>query len=155
VLVNGRPYTGGTISFGSTVDVTNGTLTLRASTGTLKVNGAGGITAAFVLKRGSDNGKPLTVLQLAKGDFGVCKRTKNSAARITATTVRQLWGSGKGAFQTRGRYAAATVRGTTWLTADRCDGTLTQVTQGIVQVNDIPTRTLVTVRAGRRYLAKP
>jgi hypothetical protein len=152
--VNGRPYTGGTIPFNSTVDVTNGTLTLRASTGTLKVNGAGGITAAFILKRGSDGGKPLTVLQLAKGDFTVCKRKTSSAARAAATTVRELWGSGKGAFQTRGRYASATVRGTKWLTADRCDGTLTKVTQGVVQVNDIPKRTLVTVRAGKSYLAK-
>ena len=69
--------------------------------------------------------------------------------------VRQLWGNGKGRFRTRGRYAAATVRGTYWLTVDRCDGTLTQVRQGIVQVSDFRLKKQVTVRAGKSYLAKP
>ena len=30
---------------------------------------------------------------------------------------RKLWGDGKGKFRTKGRYAAATVRGTRWLVA--------------------------------------
>jgi hypothetical protein len=62
-------------------------------------------------------------LRLTAGDFSVCpKRKESSASRLAATTVRQLWGNGKGSFRTRGRYATATVRGTNWLTADRCDG---------------------------------
>jgi len=69
--------------------------------------------------------------------------------------VRQLWGDGKGSFQKRGRYAAATVRGTHWLTADRCDGTLTRVVRGVASVADLPKHTTVTVRAGRSYLATP
>ena len=40
VLVNGRPFTGGTIPYRSVVDVTNGRLTLRADTGTITVRGA-------------------------------------------------------------------------------------------------------------------
>ena len=44
--------------------------------------------------------------------------------------MRHLWGDGKGDFQTRGRGAAATVRGTIWLTEDRCDGTLVRVRRG-------------------------
>jgi hypothetical protein len=69
--------------------------------------------------------------------------------------VRQVWGNGKGRFRTRGRYGAATVRGTRWLTVDRCDGTLFRVAQGVVQVNDVPRRRQVTVRAGGSYLARP
>jgi len=156
VLVNGRPFTGGRIPYNSTVDVTRGTLVLAADTGTLTVKGAGGLPAVFKLLRGSDNKKPIVELRLTAGDFSVCpKRKKSSAARLLATTVRQLWGNGTGSFRTRGRYAAATVRGTNWLTADRCDGTQVRVAKGVIQVSDLPRRRQVTVRAGRSYLARP
>ena len=48
-----------------------------------------------------------------------------------------LWGNGRGRFRTRGRYGAATVRGTKWLTDDRCDGTLVRVKRGKVGVKDL------------------
>ena len=73
----------------------------------------------------------------------------------TATIVRQVWGDGKGQFRTKGRYASATVRGTRWLTADRCDGTFVRVQRGVIAVNDVPNRRQVTLRAGRSYLARP
>src|SRR5204862_3328663 len=57
VLVNGRPFTGGPIAYGATVDVTNGRLLMRADTGTITVFGGGGITAAFKLVRGKDRNK--------------------------------------------------------------------------------------------------
>jgi hypothetical protein len=156
VTVNGAPFTGGTVPFNSTVDVTNGTLTIVSTAGTLTVNGAGGITAAFKLVRGKDGKTPVVELRLVKGDFSPCKRKKASASRAqNARTVRQLWGNGKGHFRTDGRYASATVRGTDWLTADRCDGTRVQVRTGVVAVLDIPHRRTVTVRAGGSYLAKP
>ena len=43
---------------------------------------------------------------------------------------RKLWGDGKGKFRTKGRYAAATVRGTKWLVQDTCTTTIVRVTQG-------------------------
>jgi hypothetical protein len=46
------------------------------------------------------------------------------------------------------------VRGTRWLTEDRCDGTLTRVTNGAVVVRDYKRRRNVLVRAGHSYLAK-
>ena len=155
VLVNGRPFTGGAIPYGSTVDVTNGRLLIKADTGTVTVFGAG-VPAAFKLLRGTDKKKPIIEMRLVNGDFSICpKRKKSSAGGTTATPVRQLWGKGTGRFRTRGRYAAATVRGTYWLTSDRCDGTFVKVNQGVIQVNDLPRRTQVTVRAPRSYLAKP
>ena len=57
--------------------------------------------------------------------------------------VRRLWGDGKGRFRTRGRRAAATVRGTKWLTEDRCDRTKITVRRGRVAVRDL-------VKRGRR-----
>jgi hypothetical protein len=156
VTVNGAPFTTGTIPFGATVDVTRGRIVLVSNVGTLTVNGAGGVTAAFKLVRGADKGKSLVELRLVKGDFSVCKhRRAASAGAATATVVRQLWGNGKGRFRTRGRYAAATVRGTKWLTSDRCDGTNVQVARGVIQVSDFPQRRQVTVPAGRSYLARP
>ena len=110
----------------------------------------------FVLLRGTDRKKAIVELRLTRGNFSVCpKRKTSSAARATATVVRQLWADGKGSFRTRGRYASATVRGTNWLTADRCDGTLTRVVRGVIGVADLPKRTQVTLRAGRSYLARP
>jgi hypothetical protein len=156
VLVNGRPFAGGAVPYGSTVDVTKGSLLVKTGTGSVTVNGASSVPAAFKLLRGTDRGKPITELRLVKGSFSACPKRKTSSARqAAATPVRQLWGKGTGAFRTRGRFGAATVRGTRWLTADRCDGTNVKVTQGVVQVSDFPARKQVTVRAGRSYLAKP
>jgi ferric-dicitrate binding protein FerR (iron transport regulator) len=68
--------------------------------------------------------------------------------------VRRLFGDGKGSFRTRGRTAAATVRGTRWGTQDRCDGTLVIVQRGRVSVRDLVRHRTVLVRAGHAYLAR-
>ena len=154
VLVNGKPFTKGQVPYKSKIDVTNGTLVLKTDTGTVRLFGAG-VFSQFQLLRGTDNKKPIVELKLIGGDFSVCKRKTSSAATAPPKVVRQLWGNGKGRFRTRGRYAAATVRGTYWLTADRCDGTVTRVKRGVVQVSDLPAKKQVTVRAGKSYLAKP
>ena len=157
VTLDGQPFTSGTIPFGATVDVTSGAAVLKNGTGTLNVTGAEGLPAAFVLKRGTDRGKPILELWLAKGDFSACpkRRTSGVVTRTAAKVVRQLWADGHGSFRTRGKYASATVRGTRWLTADRCDGTSTRVTRGVVEVRDFPKNRLVTVRPGGTYLAQP
>ena len=155
VLLSGRPFTGGPVPFGRQVDVTNGTLRLTTSSGTLAVSGRGTV-AVFVLVRGTDKGKPVVELRLAGGNFGACKRAlaAYSAPSPPPKVIRHLWAKGKGKYRTRGRYAAATIRGTEWLTADRCDGTLVRVTQGRVEVADLPLRKNVLVRSGKSYLAK-
>ena len=60
----------------------------------------------------------------------------------------KLWGSGKGKFRTDGKYSAATVRGTIWLVQDQCNGTLTKVKRGTVQVRDFKRKKTVSVKAG-------
>ncbi len=152
VLVNGVPFTGGPIAYNTPVDVSNGRLTITTDTGKVTVYGSG-IHATFTLSRGTDQGHAVVVFTLTNGDFSSCKRKKASATFATARVIRQLWGNGEGHFRTKGRYAAATVRGTFWLTADRCDGTLVKVNRGIVQVTS--KRKPVLVRAGHSYLAKP
>ena len=59
------------------------------------------------------------------------------------------------AFRTVGRFSSATVRGTTWLTDDRCDGTLTRVTKGKVGVRDFVRNRTILLKKGKRYFAAP
>ena len=97
----------------------------------------------------------LVELALAGGSFKGCPAPK-AARRATAAigkSVRKLWGSGKGKFRTAGRFASATVRGTTWLTDDRCDGTLVKVTEGAVVARDLVKRKSVLLRAKKQYFA--
>jgi hypothetical protein len=65
-----------------------------------------------------------------------------------------MWASGKGRFRTTGHYSAAAVRGTTWLTEDRCDGTFTKVSRGRVSVRDFVKRKTIILTAGQSYLAR-
>jgi hypothetical protein len=152
VTVNGAPFTGGTVAYNSRVDVTKGALTMTTEAGELTVTGAGGLVAAFQIVRSSDAGQTVVELRLTGGDFASCQR--KLAATGSSKKVRQLWGTAKGRFRTRGRYASATVRGTRWLTVDRCDGTLTQVREGRVAVRDFVKGKTVLVGPGQSYLAR-
>jgi hypothetical protein len=151
VLVDGLPLSAGDqIRVGSTIDATHGTMTITSAspTGGLETaNLAGG--KFKVLQHGAKAG---TELALQGGSFGVCKR-RTQAATLAPVVVRGLWGNGKGDFVTDGRFAAATVRGTIWLTEDRCDGTLVVVRRGVVSVLDRVHHRTVLVTAGHSYLA--
>jgi hypothetical protein len=68
---------------------------------------------------------------------------------------RSLWGRDNGGrWRTHGQNSVATVRGTTWLTQDRCGGTLTRVTEGAVLVRNRHGGRRVLVKAGGSYLAR-
>lgn len=122
--------------------------------GTVKLNGAAEFfDGLFVVRQKTSH--PLVDLVLSGGGFKACPRARRATAAARRNrTVRRLWGRGKGRFRTSGKYASATVRGTTWLTADRCDGTLVQVRSGVVSVRDKRRRRTVTVKARRSYLAR-
>lgn len=97
---------------------------------------------------------------LRGGSFRRCAlpARRGTAPRASASRtrrVRRLWGRDSGGkFRSHGRHSHATVRGTRWLTEDRCDGTLTRVTNGAVVVRDVKRHRSVVVRAGHAYLAK-
>ena len=71
-----------------------------------------------------------------------------------ARSKRRLWGNANGKFRTKGKYSSGAVRGTRWLTEDRCQGTLTVVREGTVAVRDFGRSQIVLVEAGERYLAR-
>jgi virginiamycin B lyase len=100
---------------------------------------------------------------LRGGSFKSCPRLtarrRHRAGRTASASrtrrVRKLWGRDHGGrFRSHGRHSHATVRGTRWLTVDRCDGTLTKVTNGAVAVRDYARHRTVVVRAGHSYVAK-
>jgi hypothetical protein len=125
---------------------------------------AGGIFQALQSRR--KKAKGLTELRLKGGNRKkVCggggnraTRSSDQPAAQTARRRRRRWRRlrhrARGRFRTRGRHSAATVRGTTWTVADRCDGTLTSVKRGKVVVRDFRRHKNILVRRGKRYLAK-
>jgi hypothetical protein len=154
VLVNGAPFTGGTIPYGANVDVTNGTLDMSTETGNVTVFGGGGLPSAFKLARSSSNNQTVVEMRLTGGNFSSCgKRALSASEKKKKKKIRHLWAKGKGRFRTKARFSSASVRGTYWLTEDRCGGSFTQVKEGVVSVRDLVRRKTVNVRAGRSYWA--
>jgi hypothetical protein len=138
---------------GSILDTRRGSLTLAAAStkagqvfsGTF----SGGVFQALQSRSG------LTTLPLKGSSFRACAaRAGRASAALSRRVIRRMRSSASGRFRTRGRYSAATVRGTIWQTIDRCDGTLTKVTRGTVVVRDFRKRRNITVRAGKSYLAR-
>lgn len=145
-----------TIPVGSLVDAGHGTARITTATVNSGQFQSGEFTAGVfsVLQRRSQQG--LAELRLIDPRHNLCARAgKASVARKPSRRVLALLrGDSHGRFSTRGRYSAATVRGTAWRIEDRCDGTLTVVTRGTVVVRDFRLRRSIRVRAGKSYLAK-
>jgi hypothetical protein len=152
VLVNGQPLVAGQqIGVNSTIDTTQGIVTLTSagpSGGLQTANFAGG-----VFKVTQPGASAATQLALTGGNFSVCSARRTAAKPKKKTIVRSLWGNGKGRFVTTGRFASATVRGTVWLTQDRCDGTRIFVKTGSVAVFNRKLRKTVIVTTGHSYFA--
>ena len=85
--------------------------------------------------------RPVTDLSLKGGNFRQCRRRDGPRRRRRPRSsaggpIRRLRARARGRFRTRGRHSSATVRGTIFTIADRCDGTLTRVQRGVVVVRD-------------------
>jgi hypothetical protein len=112
-------------------------------------------------KRGAAKG--LVTLTLVENAFigapsyAVCKTHKAreaSAAALSSKTLQTLRASAKGRFTTKGKYGSATVRGTKWSTADRCDGTLIHDVSDSVAVTHFVRHKTIVLDTGQSYLAK-
>jgi hypothetical protein len=148
---------------GSIVDARRGRVGLVSSVGADGRLQAGTFWGSRFEVRQPRGGRGMTSLILRGGDFARCRRpaagrrsrTAATAASTRRERIRRLWGHDSGGrFRTYGRHSQATVRGTRWLTEDRCDGTLTRVTAGSVAVRDRVRHRTVIVRAGHSYLAR-
>jgi hypothetical protein len=157
-----------TIPVGAQVDTRKGRVRLTSA-----ATGAGATTQTADFYQGAFKVKQalptrnrataaLTTDIVLAGELARSQCATGGGARATAVDKKKgphavlgkLWGNGKGKFRTNGKYSAATVRGTIWLTQDRCDGTLTTVKRGTVSVRDLKRKRTVTVKAGHSYLAR-
>lgn len=159
------PLTAGAqLPVGAVVDARQGAVGVVAAVnakGATKTGFFGG--AEFVIGQ-THGAQPLTTLKLVGGSFAGCpapgrvrgprvfstRRPRRSYRRV----IRQLWGADSGGrFRTIGRSASAVVRGTVWLTQDRCDGTYFYVAKGEIVVHDKASHRNVVLHAGHGYLA--
>ena len=140
---------------GTIVDTRRGRVRLFAADGKGGIQSAEFYEGVFRLLQPA-RGRGLVELHLFGGSFTGCGRAvkpAGAAAGKKTRSVRHLWGDGRGRFRTVGRFSSATLRGTQWLTDDRCDGTVTRVTKGSVTVRDFVKRRSLVLRAPKRYLA--
>jgi hypothetical protein len=79
---------------------------------------------------------------------------KAYAAKLSSKTLGRVNANGHGHFTVQGQYSAATVRGTVWNVGNRCEGTFTHVTRGVVSVRDFSRRKTITLFTGQSYTAK-
>jgi hypothetical protein len=147
--------TAASVPVGSIVDARHGSLRLSSETASGTQTGEFG-GAVFQVRQSAD-GKGMTELHLKGGSFAACRTAGRAAAYAAGKRkkpVRKLWGKDKGGrFRTHGRDSVATVRGTAWTVADRCDGTVTRVSEGAVMVRDRHTGRRTLVRAGQRHFS--
>ena len=154
------PVSGAEIPVGATVDARRGSIALT-SAGRTGATQTGRFGAGIFSVHQPSRARGRVDLRLRGGDFSPCRRARRAhrsgvvAGASRTRRVRRLWGRDSGGrYRTYGRHSHATVRGTRWLTEDRCGGTFTRVTQGAVVVRDLARRRSVVVRAGHSYLAK-
>jgi hypothetical protein len=146
------------LPLGTVFDATRGEIVVRTAV-------AGGVQDAtfgggqFELRQ-PKNGRGMTDVYLRGGDLSGCPRphgkpVARAASRKRTPKGRTLWASDRnGRFRTHGSRSVATVRGTKWFTQDTCDGTLTKVVEGAVDVRSLQTGRVVRVKAGHSILVK-
>jgi 6-phosphogluconolactonase (cycloisomerase 2 family) len=180
IYINGQlvPLTQLTqIPAGVAIDTLHGTLKLTTATGA----GGGGARdaaakgkpktqtgefsgAVFRLSQQTRGaGKGLVTMMLALSAFkgapsqSVCEAGGAAgdahAAKTNTKVIQLLHASAHGQFRTSGRYSAATVLGTIWTIAARCDGTLTHAIKDEVAVTDFVRHKKIILHAGQTYLA--
>lgn len=145
------------VTIGCQIDTTRGTASLTASKGsggeTQSAHFWGGVFGVF-----QEVGDDKEAVATLAGSMRCEKKASSSAVRPRARKGkggRKLWGSGSGSYKTVGSHGAATVRGTTWLVIDRCDGVSAfKVAKGTVKVRDFVRGTSIVLKAGQSYVTK-
>jgi hypothetical protein len=133
-----------------------------ARQGTVVVSAAGvrgtmtGTFSGAVFRLGQPASGPnrgLATASLADGAFAGVPAYRGCGRR-TARALQTLHATVSGRFRVSGRYSSAVARAGQWATSDRCDGTLTSVRRGSVQVTDLRRHATLILRSGRGYLAR-
>ena len=143
---------------GTVVNVLNGSVVLTSAIEGEDGSQTGTFWDGIFEVRQARGGNGMTNLVLRGGDLRRCRAARRAGPSALSSRrrrpSRRLWAKDdNGRFRTHGRDSVATTRGTMWLTADRCKGTVTRVREGQVRVRHRHSRRSVLVNAGERYLA--
>jgi hypothetical protein len=136
---------------GSTVDASHGKVRLLAAdVGRARTQSGAFSGGAFVF---TQDRAGVTTLALARGRDAsrACAPVGHraaSGAALRPDVLRLLHGTAHGKFRTVGRYAAATVRGTAWTTADGCGGTMISDRRGQVDTQSNNAELTYSLRPG-------
>jgi hypothetical protein len=149
---------GAVVPVGSRIDTRKGTIDLVTDLGGGHTQKARFWKGVFTVRQ-SKTGGFYTDIDVAPASGCKAPAAKNtggvSAAKHKKKRRNSLWGhDNHGRFRGHGRGSIATVRGTTWLMEERCNGSYTKVKQGKVSVRDLRRHVTVLVRAGHSYLAR-
>ena len=148
------------IPVGSVLETTGGVARIATATSKPKEQQFGNFGAGIFKLLQNRKQKGLTDLDIVDNHSAsqVCatvgKKGKARVAKLSSKTLGRVSASAHGHFAVRGQYSAATVRGTVWSVANRCEGTLTHVTRGVVLVRDFRRRKTITLFTGQSYLAR-
>jgi hypothetical protein len=145
------------IPIGSFLDTRRGTVRMvNATTGARTQSGTFRWGVFQALQSTARRARGLTELRLKGSSFRRCRTGagKGASAALSRATIRRLRAAARGRYRTSGSNSSATIRGTIWITADRCDGTLTKVVRGRVVVRDFRRKRTVVVSTGKSYLAR-
>jgi hypothetical protein len=150
--------TGDQIPVGSVVDATFGKVDLATATTTGTVQSATFSRGIFkVVQQVAATG--LTELQLQGGaSTRTCRASgavHSAKKKVNKKVLRELFGRGHGIYKANGRHANLTVRGTSFVVQDRCDGTYVKLVEGRGTVLDKVRHKTIRLRAGQSYLARP
>lgn len=155
-----RPLRGAElVRIGSLVDTRRGTVKLTSAVNpsdravqTIAVNGG-----IFRFAQAARRNAPTDIQLRVPSTATPCPRVRAGAAaraaRVSPTRAR-LSANGRGRFRVKTPNSTSSAKGTNWRTEERCDGTLTRVITGRVEVTDLRRGRTVTVTAGRSYLAR-
>ena len=126
------------IPIGSIIDTTRGRVRLATTAGVRGRGKQSGVFSKGAFRVMQKRARPrFTNLILVGGRRRICGAAQagTPSANISRRVVRRLRGNARGRFRTRGKHSAATVRGTTWITEDRCGGTFIETEKGKVVTN--------------------
>jgi hypothetical protein len=130
---------------GAIVDATKGALRLT-------VSGARGRSESIDLSGGMfvfrQTAKGRTTFQLTTVEANPC------ATGDRKRVLQRLTASGAGTFSIRTRFAESSAGRARWTVEDRCDGTRTKVTRGVVTVRDLAAKRTRRVRPGHTHIAR-
>jgi hypothetical protein len=152
------------IPLGSTLDTSKGvvritTATTAAHKGALQAGDFGAGLFKLLQKRKERGLTELNIIDNLNerqicASTGKGKKATAAASHLSSKVLGHLRANSHGHFTARGKYSAATVRGTVWGVENRCDGTLTRVTRGVLSVRDFRKRKTITLFTGQTYLAR-